>query len=101
MTNVNYPTPRRSRRILRTIELVISSISEHGQLAEGPAETLVISKHGARIHTNLTLLLGSVVRVRIPSTGAQADAIVTWVSRESSYEFGIELLNATEIWKET
>lgn len=58
----------------------------------------MVAKHGARIHTNVPLQLGTVVKITVFATGRQAEAVVTWVSKESLYEFGIELLRPTDIW---
>jgi hypothetical protein len=98
---VKYASQRRSRRVLRTITLTISAVTSDGRVVEGPAETLVLGKHGARIHTNVPLLVGATVRITIPATGRQADAMVTWASPESPYEFGLELLRTRDFWGKT
>ena len=89
---------RRSRRVVQSVRVKISWISDAGKPIEHEAETLVISQHGARIHTDLPLQLGATVKVTVLSTGSAADAVVTWVSPESPYEFGIELTQAIDIW---
>ena len=89
---------RRSRRVVETIRVKISSLSPDGQLMEHEAETLVIGRYGARIHTDLPLQLGASIKLTVLNTGAMADAVVTWISPESDYEFGIELTNASDIW---
>ena len=53
---VDYAAQSRSRRVVRTIPLTISSVTNDGHVIEGAAETLVLSKHGARIHTNCTFV---------------------------------------------
>jgi len=98
VTTVDHAAQRRSQRVVRNISLIISTVSSDGAVVEGVAETLVVGKHGARIHTNVPLLLGAVVKIKVSATGRQAEAIVTWVSSESVYEFGLELLRPTDIW---
>ena len=89
---------RRSRRVAQSIRVRISSVSSDGQVQEREAETLVVGRYGARIHTDLPLQLGAAVKLTVPNTGRQADAVVTWVSEESPYEFGVELKEASNIW---
>lgn len=89
---------RRSERVVRNILLTISTVTNDGRVVEGAAETLVVGRHGARIFTNVPLLLGAVVKITVSGTGRQAEATVNWASSESLYEFGIELLRPTDIW---
>jgi PilZ domain len=89
---------RRSRRVAQSIRVKISSQSPDGKVLEREAETLVVGRYGARIHTDLPLQLGSSIKLTVPSTGGQADAVVTWVSEESPFEFGVELKQASNIW---
>ena len=89
---------RRSRRVVETLRVKISSFSPDGKLLEHEAETLVVGRYGARIHTDLPLQLGSAIKLTVLSNGSMADAVVTWVSPESNFEFGIELTNANNIW---
>lgn len=89
---------RRSRRVVQTIRIKVFALSSDGKPVEREAETLVVSRNGARIHTDLPLQLGAAIRVMVLRTGTVADAIVTWVSPESNYEFGIELTQAIDIW---
>lgn len=98
VTAVDHTAQRRSERVVRNILLTISTVANDGRVLQGAAETLVIGKHGARIHTNVPLRLGAVVRVTVCTTGRQAKAIVNWASSESVYEFGIEFLRPTDIW---
>ena len=95
---MDHTSQRRSQRVVRNILLTISSVTTNGRAVEGAAETLVVGKHGARIHTNVPLLVGAAVKVTVFGTGRRADAIVTWASNESPYEFGIEFLRPTDIW---
>ncbi len=89
---------RRSRRVVKAIRVKISALTSAGIAIERDAETLVVSRYGARIHTDLPLQLGTAIKLTVLSTGTVADAIVMWVSPESNYEFGIELTQATDIW---
>jgi len=89
---------RRSGRVVETVRVKISSLSPDGKLLEREAETLVVSRNGARIHTDLPLQLGSAIKLAVLSTGTVADAVVTWASPESDFEFGIELTHASDIW---
>lgn len=89
---------RRGRRVVENIRVRIASLSSDGKLVETEAETLVVGNYGARIHTNLPLQLGATIKLSVPSTGSQADAVVAWVSQESPYEFGVELTKPNNIW---
>ena len=95
---MDHTAHRRSQRVVLTIPLTISSLTSDGRVIEGPAETLVVGKHGARIHTNVPLIIGAPVKITVFSTGRQAEATVAWASPESLYEFGIELLGPADIW---
>ena len=95
---MDHTAERRSQRVVRNIRLIISTVTSDGAVVEGAAETLVVGRHGARIHTNVPLLRGAVVRIKIFATGRETEAIVTWISNDSPYEFGIELAGSTDIW---
>lgn len=89
---------RRSRRVVETIRVKISWLSPDGNTLEREAETLVVGRHGARIHTDLPLPLGAAIKLTVTGTGVQSDAVVTWISNDSPYEFGVELTQAGDIW---
>ena len=88
---------RRSARSPRVIKIGISAVLPDGRVVTGPAETLVVGKFGARIHTKLRLTLGSLVKITMGDK-PHAEAIVTWASKESPFEFGIELTTAKDFW---
>src|SRR5579872_1807870 len=93
---------RRSDRILLTIPLTLQGEDEKGVMFHVEAHTLMLNRHGARIHTHRQLRGGQKVRVMSQLTRQSAEfRIVGLVApfTENGGEYGVECLNRDEnIW---
>ncbi len=89
---------RRSERKPRTIAIRLSADLPDGTTAEARAHTLLVNKHGAKIHADLNLLLGCPVKITVEGE-KPVEAVVAWVSQETPGEFGVELRSPGAPWE--
>lgn len=91
---------RRSERKPQTIAIQLSAALPDGTTAEAQAHTLLVNRHGAKIHADLNLLLGCPVKITVEGSDKPVEAVVAWVSQDTPGEFGIELRSPEAPWKE-
>ena len=90
---------RRSERKPQSVALQLSANLGDGTTAEVQAETIVVNRHGAKIHADLNLLLGCPVKITVEGSEEPVDAVVAWVSKDKPGEFGIEVVSAPAPWE--
>jgi len=91
---------RRSERKERSLSLQLSADLADGTTAEVLAETIVVNRHGAKIHADLNLLLGCPVKITVEGEREPVQAVVAWVSKDKPGEFGIEVVSVPAPWDE-
>lgn len=90
---------RRSSRIPLAIPIEVSGLDATGAEFREKATTKVLSRYGACIVVKHRLLVGTEVRVSIPSARRDQTARVVWVNSDSEpFETGVELDAAEHFW---
>jgi len=89
---------RRSTRVLLRVPIVIRGLDSDGQDFEAQAETIVVSKHGARIRAGRPLPLGSEIIVAIPKTSREERAKVVWKDEQAPDQYAIALQHPENLW---
>lgn len=93
---------RRSARILYCTKVVLSWLDERGELQSVPAETRLLSKHGALLTTAVALLVNHPIRLRVVEDGREAEGRVVYSTPSdtpSRTDLGIEILSDDDFWR--
>lgn len=92
---------RRGPRLARCLPVVLSWVDEFGRAREEPAETQLVSQHGALVRSPVALPLHQRLRLRALELNREAEAEVVWV--ESSEvpgrtDLAIEFVDTEDFW---
>jgi hypothetical protein len=84
---------RRSTRVILKVPLLLQDVDADGHSHIVRATTIMVSKHGARVHTGKHLVKSNEVVVTIPNTGRKqkAKVVLAWEQSLGVYECAIEL----------
>lgn len=86
---------RRGERVLLRVPIKVYATAHDGSHLNESAETAVVSRYGALIHTTLPLKMGSTLELRNNFSEETEKFRVVWVNekaKEGKYDAGIEIL---------
>lgn len=92
---------RRSARILLRIPLLVNTADSSAETDWEPAETVMVSLHGAMIRTKRKFEVGDTLDIRVRDKDRSARARVVWRSSEvtpKGLELGFEIVDQTGFW---
>jgi len=100
LTEAAHANRRRSTRVLLKVPLVLEALDRKGQSYSTHAETIMVSKHGARLSTEQPLVKGSEIFVTVQRTRRREKArvVVAWEDSPGVKECAIELSNPENLW---
>lgn len=90
---------RRSVRVPLKIPVTVSGVDSSGFKFQSSAETVSVSKYGARVRTGQRpqqMSCGGEVQVTLPRAGQSRAGRVVWLRGEE--EYGLELENPSSFW---
>ncbi len=90
---------RRSVRVPLKIPVTVSGVDSSGFKFQSTAETISVSKYGARVRTGQRpqqMSCGGEVQVTLPRAGQSRTGRVVWLRGEE--EYGLELENPSSFW---
>ncbi len=96
-----FPSRRRSTRIVLRVPLVINSTDSTADTAWEQVQTLVVSKHGGMVRTRQNFPVGSVLEIRMRDKDRTAQARVVWTSSQLTphgLELGFEFVEESGFW---
>src|SRR5579884_2940904 len=88
---------RRSSRVLVTLPLAVSGQQSDGSHVSGAAETILVTRHGAKIRSTVPLEPKMEVRVAMLAPYKWRVGQVVWADSGES-EYGIELFRPENFW---
>jgi len=91
---------RRSTRVLLKVPLMLRGLDINGESYTARAETIMVSRHGARLSIDRELVKGSDVSVTVPKTGRtqKARVVLAWENSPGVHECAIELASPENLW---
>ena len=97
-----YAYARRSTRVEFVTPVILTGRGALGRQFSEETETSVVNLHGAKVHTKNAIKVGAILKVKVPSTDAVADAVCVWVGERvtgrSTHEIAIQLVKPANIW---
>ena len=93
---------RRSSRVLLRIPLIVAVKNPNGELSWHPAETQILSRHGALIRSGSQIGPGGLLEVVWRSKNRTADARVIWSgkrNKDAGFDVALEFVHEGNFWE--